>query len=153
MIIKKLGQVIGLFASVAIIFSVFLSYFDVDVMGFSIFSMNLIQYSKKGAIILAAFGLLAFISSYACKGFTTGLLGIIIFVFNIFVCIKTSTGDAELEQAYKMVRSFLGDIIRPGIGFLVAAGGSLLLLLAGALIRKGSIIEGAKNEKKAKEAS
>ena len=42
MIIRKLGQILGLFSSVAIIFSVFLSYVDLDVIGVSIFSMSLL---------------------------------------------------------------------------------------------------------------
>lgn len=136
MILKKLGQIIGLFSSVSIVFSIFLSYVSVEVMGFSIFSMSLLEYNKKGAIVIAALAFMGFFSVYAYKGTITSVIAIIIFVANIFFCINMSTGIAELDEGMKMVKSLVGDFFSPGVGFLVAAGGSLLLFFSGLMISK-----------------
>ncbi len=135
MIIKKLGQILGLFSSVAIIFSVFLSYVDLDVMGVSIFSMSLFDFNKEGAFVIAVLALLAFISSYASKGLITSLLGIIIFVFSIFLCANDGTGNEKLDQGLQILNSFLGDMTKPGVGFYVAISGAILLFFAGCLMR------------------
>lgn len=134
--IKKLGKIIGLFSSVAIIFSIFLSYIDLKAGELSLFSMSLIELNKYGAIILAALAFAGFIFAYANKGILTSLIGILIFVGNIFLFNNMSTGIEELDQLTGLLSELFGDLFTPGIGFIVATLGSLLLFLSGVLINK-----------------
>ena len=134
---QRLGQILGLFSSVAVIMSVFLSFISVDFLGYSIFEMSLFKYNVKAAAVIAVLGLLAFIASYAIKGFLSSLIGIIIFGANFLFAATLTTGNPQIDEGIKMVNGIFGNMIQPGVGFLVAAGGSILLFLAGVLMNKG----------------
>lgn len=150
MVLKRIGQIIGLFSSVAIIFSIFLSYVNVGLFGISVFSMSLFDCNRTGAIVIGVLGLLAFITVYANKGILTSVLSLIILVGNIFFCIYISTGDSELDEDVKLINSMFGDVFEPGIGFLIILLGSILLFLAGVMINKGKHSEAEKKKDKIK---
>lgn len=135
-LINKLWQILGLFTSVFIVFSVFLSYISLDVLEYSIFSWSLFELNKKVAIAIIVLAALAFLFAYAQKGFLVSLLGIIIFVVNIYIFNNLSTGIEKLDEVVYMLESFLGEIFTPGFGFIFVAAGSVVLFFSGVLLNK-----------------
>ena len=135
MILRKIGQFIGLFASVAVLLSAFLAYVDTSVMGVSVFSMSLFQYDKRAAIIIVLLSLCAFTSAYFEKGALTIFLSLTLLVGNLFFYSKLASGDS-LGDEVKIILSFLGEL-DPGIGFLMAMIGTIVLFFAGILMQSG----------------
>lgn len=134
--LKRLGQILGVISSVAIFVSVFLSFESVGYDSFSLFSMNMIQYNEKGALVMLGIAVLGFLSALKKNGFLTGIFGILALVAMVFFCTRINTGFADLDNSYNLLNSYFGEIFRPGIGFLVAIAGFILLFLAGVLMNK-----------------
>lgn len=134
--LKKLGQILGVLSSVAIFVSVFLSFESIGYDRFSFFSMNMIQYNEKGALLILGLAVVGFLSSIRMNGFWTGISGIVALVGIVFICTKISTGYTDFDNKYNALSTYFGEVFRPGIGFIVAIVGSILLFLAGALMNK-----------------
>lgn len=135
-LINKIGQMLGLFTSVFIVFSVFLSYISLDIYEYSIFSMSLFEYNRTAAIVIIALAALSFIMAYAQKGFLVSLFGIIIFVVNIFFFNNINTGMKKLDETMYVIKSIFGEIFTPGFGFIFISGGSIVLFFSGLLLNK-----------------
>lgn len=134
--LKKLGQILGIISSIAIFVSVFLTFESVGYDSFSLFSMNMIQYNEKGALLILGVAIFGFLSSIKKNGFLTGVFGIVALVGVIYVCTKINTGYTDYDNRYNALNSYFGDVFRPGIGFIVAIVGSILLFLSGVLMNK-----------------
>lgn len=134
--LKKLGQILGIISSIAIFVSVFLTFESVGYDSFSLFSMNMIQYNEKGALLILGVAIFGFLSSIKKNGFLTGVFGIVALVGVIYVCTKINTGYTDFDNRYNALNSYFGDVFRPGIGFIVAIVGSILLFLSGVLMNK-----------------
>ena len=150
MFIKKCGKFIGLFSAIAVLFSIFLSFQNIGYMGYSVFSMSLVDFNIRGAIAIAVLAFLAFICVYAEKGILTGILSIFILVGMVFFCTNINTGSSAFDQKYQILNTYVGEFFNPGIGFFVALIGAILLFLSGIMINKGNNKEDSKEKDKDK---
>ena len=101
---------------------------------FTLFSMGLYKLNMQAGIIIIILALSCFLAAFFKKGIIVGAIGLVTFSADIFFLTHMNTGIPGFDSIFNQITPIIGEYITPGIGFMILAVSSLLMVVSGVMM-------------------